>query len=211
MDAFRYLADQIDSGADLVTALRLAHQYSDNGYLNEATLWDDNTADLATGSIAAGAPTLTVVNGGPYKGYAFSVGDTVQASFHIKHDVKVGSTFYPHVHWTTDGTNAGTLTWRISYQIAAGHNQASFPTATQLDLTATASGTAWQHMITECTDAQSIDMPEVDSLILLTVELDAASGFGTPADDIFGLYVDLHYQKDRFGTLNKAPDFYLKP
>lgn len=173
-------------------------------------LWEDNTADLSRGSVAAGSPTLTNVNGGPYQGYVFGIGDSVNAAFHIKHDVKPNSKFYPHIHWTTDGTNTGTLTWRISYQIAKGHNQEAFPTASTLDLTDTASGTAWQHMITEASDAQAIDMPEVDSLVFMNVELQAASGFGTPADDIFGLYVDLHYQKDRFGTPQKSPDFYKR-
>ena len=171
-------------------------------------LWEDNTADMAIGTIGAGSPTLTIVNGGPYKGFVFGVGDSVNLGYHITHDVKPGSLIYPHVHWTTDGTNVGTLTWRISHQIAAGHNQAAFPTTSTIDVLTTASGTAWQHMITEVSDTQAITMPEVDSLVLMNVSLLSASGFGTPADKIFGLYADLHYQKDRFGTPQKAPDFY---
>jgi hypothetical protein len=205
---FKYLADLVGRGVSVVEAFRMAHKRAEIGEFYGPTLWDDNTSELSTGGIAAGSPTLTVVNGGPYKAYVFTDGDSVNCAFHIKHDVKRDGVFYPHVHWTTDGTNEGTLTWRISHQIAKGHNQAAFPTATTLDITDTASGTAWQHMITEASDAQAISTPEVDSLILMNVELESSSGFGTPADDIFGLFVDLHYQKDRDGTINKAPNFY---
>ena len=51
--------------------------------------------------------------------------------FNINHDIKQGSKIYPHVHWSTDGT-----------------------------------------------------------------------------DTVFGLFVDLHVEIERAGTLNKAPDFY---
>jgi len=173
-------------------------------------LWEDNTADLSTGNTGAGAPTLTNLNGGPYKAYVFAVGDAVNVSFHVKHDVSRNKPFYPHVHWTTDGTNAGTVTWRLHYQIAAGHQQEAFPTASTVDITQTYDNTlgAWTHMIGEVSDNAAIAMPQVDSLILMTCELEAATGFGTPADDIFGLYIDLHYQKDREGTRYKSPDFY---
>jgi len=175
----------------------------------EGDFWEDNTAEFTGGAPGASAPSLTTFRGGPARQYVFGVGDSVDVVFHIKHDVKPGTSggiFHPHVHWTTNGTNAGTLTWRLSYHIAKGHNQEAFPVASVLDLTDTASGIAWQHMITE--SVSGFTTPEVDSLIIVNVELLSATGFGTPADDIFGLYVDLHYQKDRLGTPQKAPDFY---
>lgn len=171
-------------------------------------LWDDNTADMRAGTVKSGAPVLTDINGGPSQAYVFAVGDSVNLSFHIKHDIKPGSLIYPHIHWTTDGTNTGTLTWRISYQYSAGHARGTFTTASTMDLTATASGTAWTHEITEASDSQAFVTPEVDSLILVNVKLQSASGFGTPADDIFGLYADLHYQKNALGTKLKSPPFY---
>ena len=174
-------------------------------------LWEDMLAPLATGKPGGGSFGTpggpTVINSGPYQAYTFSANDLVQVGFHIPHNIKPGSKIYPHVHWCTNGTDNGTATWKIHYQIAKGHNQEAFPLSSSVTLAAAASSTtAWQHMITECTDAQAIPAPEVDSLVLVGCELDA-KGTG---DTVFGLFVDIHYQIDRFGTPRKAPDFYKR-
>lgn len=179
------------------------------GVFSDTYVWDDEISPLGAAPSPGSAPGLTLLNGGPYKGRTFSVGDQLQVEFHVKHTTKPGSPMYFHVHWCTDGTNAASVTWRFHHQIAIGHDQAAFPTATVVDLVTTASTTAWQHQITEVSDGQAITAPEVDALILVVLELQAASGLGTPADNVFGLYVDIHYQTDRNGTPSKAPDFYV--
>lgn len=171
-------------------------------------LWDDNTADLSTGKVAAGSPTLTALNGGPYEAYVFAAGDSVNVAFHVKHDVVRNSKFYPHIHWTTDTSATGSISWLLSYQIAAGYNQSAFPTASTMRLnTRVPIDSPWGHHITECSDAAAIDMPEVDSLVLMNVELDARNELSN-GQKVFGLYVDLHYQKDREGTRYRNTPFY---
>ena len=172
-------------------------------------LWDDELATLSDARTASGAPGSAVINGGPYIGRTFAVGDALQVAFHIRHSIKPGSKIYPHVHWCTDGTNAADVTWRFHHQIAKGYNQEAFPTASTIDVADTAHTTEWMHQITETSDAQAFTAPEVDSLIFMVIELESASGLGAPADKVFAAFVDLHYQKDRFGTPQRnGPNFY---
>lgn len=212
MDEFTYIAELLDRGTDLSTAFRLASVYGELGQFSGPDVWDDNTADLAVAKSVGGASVSYVaVNGSSYKAPVMKTGSPttiLQAPFHIKHDVKRGSYIWPHVHWTTDGTNTGDVTWTIKYQLAAGHDQANFPTETTITIDQTASHTAaWRHFIAEGTDedTQAIPMPEVDSLILCTLQLTSNT---ISTDNILGLYLDMHYLKDRYGTINKAPNFY---
>lgn len=172
-------------------------------------LWDDNLTSLFTSRPGATSPTLTAFGPtGTNQQWAFGVNDFVYtAGFHITHDIKIGSKMYPHVHWTTDGIDTNTVKWELSFTYAKGHQQEAFPADTVIEIEQAGSGTAWYHMISEVTDAQAFDAPEVDSLVIMRVRR-ITNGGTDNTDDVFGMFVDLHYQKDRFGTKNKAPDFY---
>lgn len=172
-------------------------------------LWEDETATLSGAPSPGVAPADLAINGGPYKGKHYSVGDQLQVAFHTTHTIKPGSKYYVHVHWTTNGTATGTATWRVHLQTAKGYSQEAFPTATTVDIAGTAIAQAWTHYITEMSDAQAITAPEVDSLTLCTLELEASSDFG--ADKVVALYCDIHYQWDRFGTPKRnGPNFYTR-
>lgn len=196
--------------------LKINHQWSK--WLNtvyekiRGPLWEDNLASLTPGKVpASAAPTWAAF--GPSAicfQWAFSVNDHIQTSgFHITHDIKPGSKIYPHVHWSTDGTSTNTVKWELSFTYAKGHNQEAFPADSTLQIEQAASGTAWQHMITEVSDAQAVTAPEVDSIIIMDVKR-ITNGGTDNADTVFGLFVDIHYQKDRFGTPQKSPDFYVR-
>lgn len=174
-------------------------------------LWEDNLTSLISARPGVTAPALTAFGPtGTNQAYVFGVNDFVYtAGFHIKHDVKPNSLVYPHVHWTTDGTDTNTVKWEMSYTYAKGHNQEAFPADTVVTVEEAGSGTAWQHMITETSAANAFTVPEVDSLVLLRLRR-VTNGGTDNADDVFGLFVDLHYQKDRFGTPQKSPDFYAR-
>ena len=175
-------------------------------------LWDDMLTAISSGKIgAANAPNWTAFGPtGTNFQWVFSLNDYIQLSgFHITHDVKPGSKIYPHIHWTTDGTDTNTVKWRLSYTLAKGHDQEAFPVDATRDLEQAGSGIAWQHMIVEVSDTAAIEVPEIDTIIILRLERVTNDGTDN-TDDVFGIYVDLHYQKDRFGTPQKAPDFYKR-
>lgn len=177
----------------------------------DGVIWQDYLTSISTGKTgAANAPTWTAVGPtGTNFAWAFGLNDYIQlAGFHVLHDIKRGSLMYPHVHWTTDGTDTNTVKWELSYTYAKGHDQEAFPADTVITVEQAASGTAWQHMISEVGDATgAFTAPEVDSIIMTRIRRITNGGIDN-TDDVFGLFVDIHYQLDRAGTLNKAPNFY---
>lgn len=176
------------------------------------THWKDNVADLTSAkSVGASAPSYIPLNGSSYlvPDMTGSPIRRLQIAFHINHDIKQGSYCWPHIHWTTNGNNAGTVTWRLSQQRALGHDQANFPVASNIDIAQTvAPAAAWRHFIAEGTvqGTQALQLVEPDELIVMTLELLSNT---IPTDAICGLYVDLHYEAERDGTKNKAPNFYV--
>ena len=139
----------------------------------------------------------------------FDVNDDAIAVFHINHDIKRNSKMYPHVHWSTDGTDTNPVYWELNYVFASRDDVTPtvFSSKQTITLEGTPSGTAFAHHVTECTDAEAVDAPEVDSIILFQLKR-ITNGATDNTDTVFGHFLDIHYQRDRFGTPNKAPDFY---
>jgi len=105
--------------------------------------------------------------------------------------------------------NAGdTVTWRIHYIVARGHNQGESLLAarTTFDIvyTSPAGGTvAGDHIVSEASIAQAYDLKEPDTVILAEIEMLPK----TFAGNVIGIQADLHYQTDREATIGKRPDF----
>ena len=174
------------------------------------TGWTDYLTSISSGKVgAANTPTWSAFGpSGNLFAYSFGVDDYIMlAGFHANHDIKQGSKVYPHCHWCTDGTDTGVVDWELEYTFAKGHDQEAFPAPTVVTVSQAASGTAWQHMIAEVSVGDAFTAPEVDSLVLM--RLKRASSSPTNGDTVFGLFVDLHVEIERAGTLNKSPSFYV--
>lgn len=214
VDASANVAVWVNMTADMTGAeIKAAYEaeantnaFTDAAKLATDTGWRDLRCALVAAATGTGTPALTAFGtSGNIKQMAFGVGDSVYLAAHVDHDIKPGSTIYPHVHWTTNGTSTNTVKWELRYVTAKGHNQANFGADTVVNLEEAAQGTAWRHMVTE--DATGFTAPEVDSVIIM--ELKRVTNGGTEnADTVFGLFVDFHYESDRNATLNRAPDFY---
>lgn len=178
------------------------------------TAWEDNLSKLSAAKASGGGGPLTTmaVNGSAYDQVPVLNGSPAVKlinEFHVKHDSAEGKDYYPHIHFTNDlALPAGDVfQFTFSYQQAAGHQQAQFPAAANnvISFTVPAGGLpAWTHCIAEA--STGIAAPEVDSIILATLQ--QTSHTGTYAGNIGGLFVDLHYLRDRVATVSKAPDFY---
>lgn len=153
-------------------------------------------------------PTWTQIATSPFFGYFFQLNDELQFDYHIQHDYKAGTGIYLHAHWLTDGTQTNTCKWEFTYTYARGHNQANFNlTGTTVTVTEAAAGTPYRHMTSEIATAITDATFEPDGII--TVRLRRVTNGGTNlTDKVFLRVADCHYQVDRFGTLNKAPNFY---
>jgi hypothetical protein len=169
--------------------------------------WRDLIAPLTAATFPgdATAPALTAFNGGNIQQLVFAVNDVAQLTFHVDHDMKQSATMYPHVHWTTDGTSTASVKWEITYTMIKGHNQDSFPAESVITVEEAASGTAYQHMVTE--DGTGVATPEPDTLILVRLAR-VTNGTVDNVDAVFGLTVDWHYPTQMHATKNRTPNFY---
>lgn len=166
--------------------------------------WRDLISPLDSVKLAGiSDPTFAAFGpSGGLKAWSFANGNEVFMFAHTRHDTKPGSTAYPHIHWTTNGTSTAQVDWQLELAYANGHDQDNFPASSTINFAQNASGTAWRHMITE--DATGITLDEPDAIIVMRLQRSSA----TNADAVFGLAVDLHYEVDRLCTKNRAPDFY---
>jgi hypothetical protein len=173
--------------------------------------WKDSVSLVSAAPGGAAAPTLA--NFGPAgtlqrQEYSFALNDYVWiGAFHVNHDISSGCKCYPHVHWSTNGTDLNTVKWEFHIQRALGHNQAAFGAPTVISVTQAASGTAWKHMIAEVALADALTLTEPDELILVSLRR-VTNGGTNNTDAVFGILVDLHYEADRMATKNKSPNFY---
>lgn len=172
--------------------------------------WADLVATVSSARVPpASAPVLD--NFGPSGNrteYRFAVNDYIFIKpFHVNHDVRPGGQAYLHVHWSTNGTNVQPVKWQFEIMRAKGHGQEAFAAPTTITVTQTPSGTAWQHMIAEVDDADALTLYEPDELIMVTLKR-ITNGGTDNTDQVFAVEVDFHYQRDRFFTPQKAPNFY---
>lgn len=166
--------------------------------------WADITSPLLSGKVVVATdPDWAVFQSGIYA-YSFPASGMreVWITFHIPHTYLAGSVIYPHIHWTTGGTNTGVVRWGFEFTAAKGYNQQSFPSTTTVYVEQAAAGTAYQHMIGEVTLSDTIPATnlEVDGLILMRVFRDGNHANDTCTDAAFGLQVDLHHQVSAVST-----------
>lgn len=182
----------------------------------EADLGDDLIFDMLASVASAPVPNQnapTIANFGPThtpqrRERRFDVGDYVFIDpFHVNHDIKPGGRAWAHVHWSSNGVDTGLVAWELTIMRALGHNQANFEAPSVVTIEQAGAGSAWRHMIVEATDLQALALSEPDELIMVTLRRVAPSA-GSNADQIFAIQVDFHYELDRRGTPNKAPNFY---
>lgn len=176
--------------------------------------WNDYLSSLSAGKVAgANVPTWSLLRDGLYaNSFSASAMNEVWINFHILHDYAPGTMFYPHIHWTTAGTNAGVVRWGLEYTFARGYGFESFPASTTVYLQQAATGTAYRHMIAEATEGNGVLIPtlETDGILMVRVFRDAANAADTCTDAAFGLFVDMHYQSDGMLTNERNRTFTKK-
>ena len=186
-----------------------------DGMMEFLEAWDDLTSEVTIKGSGAQDPSWSIFRDG-IEGYAFSSSsiDQVQHVFHVKHDYKMGTVMYPHVHMSPNTTSTGVVRIGFEYTLAKGHNQATgsvYGATTTIykeyDITV---NSQYKHIVSEVAigDAIPATLLEPDTVIKMRMFRDATHANDTFPDPIFIDQTDLHYQKDRFGTLNKSPSFY---
>lgn len=145
------------------------------------------------------------------RGFDDTVEEELFATFHVDHDYKVGTAWYPHVHWMPLSTGVGVVRWGIewTYAVRDDVTPAVFGVTQFTYLEQAGCGTANTHQVIEVADPGiTLANCEPDTLIMCRIFRDATHVNDTYVGDAIGLFLDAHYQIDRNATLNKAPDFY---
>ena len=136
------------------------------------------------------------------KAYAFD--DTTEQeawwSTHLPHDWIVGTSTFPHLHWShIEAVPSGVVRWGIEYTMARGYSLEVFPATTTMFLEVDATGSAqYEHFITEVAEINAIDMSgmDIDGTMHFRVFRDAGHINDTFAGDAYILFTDVHYQTD---------------
>lgn len=175
--------------------------------------WRDLICGLETRS-GPTQPVLQNFRNGIYL-YAFSP-DIIQEAFataHIDHDYDYGTALYPHMHFTTDTTNTGTVRWGFEYTAAQRRDGAlgfyTFGPTTTVYVDHVVDNVAYSHYVAEVSTGNAIDGTNIDTdtVILFRVFRDATHANDTYPDPVYGFTFDLHYQSARYATPNKAAPF----
>lgn len=185
------------------------HKLQVDGFPLHKLGWRDLVSPFSATSVGGAAPTLVTLSNGA-RLLRFGAGDSVHASYHVDHDYAEGTLAYHHIHWfpETAMLEGETVTWRVEYVVAKGHNQGESMLAPRasFDVTYTSpvGGTVLgDHIVSEATIAQAYDLKEPDTVILAEITLLSK----TTSANVIGIQADLHYQSDREVTIGKRPDF----
>lgn len=178
--------------------------------------WNDLTASINAAKVTgASQPTWAVYAGGIYA-YSFSpttMNECWPDPFHILHDISELSHLWGHAHFSTLGTNTGTVRFGLEWMYAKGHGQEPFSTPVTYYWEQAVSATPKMHQVVEGTEVGTdvIDGPatgiETDGLLICRFFRDAAHVNDTCTDPVFVHTVDIHYYCDHYATAGRAPNF----
>lgn len=173
--------------------------------------WEDLIGHLVARGSGVNDPSFTAYQGSMYA-YEFSASVMQQLwiNYHIRHDWHPGSIMSVHIHFLTSSTTAtGTVRFGLEYHYAKGHDQEAFPVTNTVYVEYTfTTNKQYRTIIIEFPDISDPNF-EVDGILNTRCFRDAAHVNDTFVSTIHMLSVDIHYQKSRFATKNKAPNFYV--
>lgn len=175
-------------------------------------------ADIVSELFIRDTPAAPIAQ--PFRGglvlWDFTDGDMreVYANFHVPHSWKAGTMIYPHMHFSVNSSNSGTIRWGFEYSWARRHDstgQIVFPASSTITLDfEVPANSEYKHFVAEVPQGQGIVGTglEVDAMILMRIYRDGGSAADTFAGSAFGITADLHIEVDRASTPNRAPNFY---
>lgn len=176
----------------------------------------DGWADIVSEFYTRGGPASPGVSqftGGIYL-LEFSDTDTLEAfaNFHVPHSYKPGTGIYPHIHFSVQGNNAGTVRWGCEYTFARRHDstgQIAFPATSTIYIDfAVPANSAYKHFVAEAVTPISGTNVEVDGMFMCRFFREPTHANDTFAGSVWAITADLHIEVDRAATPSRSPDFY---
>lgn len=178
--------------------------------------WKDLTTTVVSHGGSSGPSWVKFRDGIYLYSFPYNSPREVLASFHIDHDYAMGTSLYPHFHFTVNNAIAsGIVRIGFEYTIAKGHAQ---ETGSHFDYTKLAfchvrvdgQHDRYKHFIAEVHERDAIPPTNIepDTIVLMRIFRDANDVHDTYPADIFGITSDIHYQVGQIATPNKRPNFF---
>jgi hypothetical protein len=169
--------------------------------IGDATVWEDLRFPATSLNPPGTESDADVEKTGVFVGtLLFAAGSTEICCgvAQFPHSMKIGSSIYPHVHWSPTTAGAGDVLWRLEY-IHANINGVFAGTYEELTALDTASGVANTHQII------SFDPIVGTTIGLSSIMCWKLSRIGGDSTDTYGadarlLEFDIHYEIDTMGS-----------
>jgi hypothetical protein len=172
-------------------------------FIGDATVWDDLRVPLVTARVAgANVPAFETFVGGTMA-WNFDDGDEIFLAVQMPHSWLIGSTIYPHLHWSPESDVDPSDNIGIGLEYTWANIGDDFPATTTITRDVpTGIDQAFAHLIHNF-DVSGIDPPAgvtaVSSMLICRVFRQAA-GSDNYADGAFFVEFDIHYQIDTVGS-----------
>lgn len=180
----------------------MSHDFIDTRY--------DDLRIATTARTGASAPSLVNVNSTGIYAYEFtSTNKELHFSAQLPHGWNKGI-IKPHIHWLPSVTwTSGTCTFTLDYIVGKPTQGAVWSAKQTLTVNSATSGTAWTSQISSFSDIDlsnlgGIDYTSISTLLLVRLAVTANSM--SPASTPFLVEFDIHFARNRMGTVNAASE-----
>lgn len=157
--------------------------------------WADSFGEIKSKNDASSPDFSSFRNGISSYSFPPSYLTEVFVNFHVPHDYVLGTMIYPHVHWSTSGTNTGAVSWCFEYTYASGYGIEAFGETQTIEVAQPFNGTPYTHMIAEPSEGDGLLIPgmEADGIILFRIYRNTESVNDTQTQAAFMFNCDFHY------------------
>ena len=171
-----------------------------------ATVFDDLRVPISSAKLLGNSdPDWETFVGGTYAlAFADNVDQEVFFSCQIPHGWKLGSNLNPHIHWSPDGTDTGSVTWKLEYAIS--DISGTFTSSTTMSATDAGDGVDRKHQYVDLGDIDMSAYTETNDVSIMLInrlwrDVDDGDDF---SGDAFLLEIDFHYEIDTIGSRSEA-------
>ena len=174
--------------------------------------WKDLIGDLSVAKTGSSNAPLWMDTGNGFYAYRFDNAKDVglQIQFHSTHDIDYTKKVFPHIHWCPTSTNIGNVYFKLNILICKGHEQGSNllnTTVQTIYITGTTKGIIGEHIVSECSAADALIIPEPDCMIMVYLYRLGTHANDTYTGNVYGYNLDLHYWSVQDTTPGKNPNF----
>jgi len=182
--------------------------YTDQyGVVYHTPVWNDYISPFSVAKVTGNSspPYQETSNG--FFDYVFeeSKDYSLQLSYHIEHDYMENSKIFPHIHIEPLANTSGDIVLNYTYRYGKRGEAFTAPSTVQ-QILSIPTNSQNKHLVFE--DLQGLLLGiEEDTILQIIVQREGTNILDTFNDDFAGLNFDLHYRKNKLGTISKEAPF----